>query len=515
MTTLDDVKQGWDFMSQILGADIGSNNAFQNFTLEVNTTEQINTINLKNSQIDILNARIESINKAIDELSHSVNEHQYRGLDVEQFKGYVAEEFHAATFNIDAIQHDSEHRAEALHSTALGSVDIKTNYGEDYSLKYYNYADKAENAQAVLSNDGSVPKYHGQKRLIADEQLEEAKAWATKRALRNDTIRPDVANAHRETRDNLVGVVSDNEGNSSKPLSIKESKQIATEAQKGNFNPEKYGIKKGETQEHIPTPEAIAVDYFQKALEAGLTAATITLATQVVPELYKVIDYLIKNGQIDVNQLKQSGKKIITASGESFLRGSIAYSVELMIQKGFFGTGLKKVPPTVIGTVVTIILGTLKNSILVAAGKMSPAEMGRRFVDTVAYSVSYAIGAKIGGLIAQAVFPEIPGIAYAIGSLLGCAIAVVYNIGKKKLISFCVDTGFTCFGLVEQNYELPESILNELGIDTIKISKTVIPQTQISRIEIFNTIEEQQYETINMTMLKRGVIGVNKIGYVI
>jgi hypothetical protein len=38
--------------------------------------------------------------------------------------------------------------------------------------------------------------------------------------------------------------------------------------------------------------------------------------------------------------------------------------------------------------------------------------------------------------------------------LIGTSFCVIYNIGKKKLISFCVDTGFTCFGLVEQNYEL-------------------------------------------------------------
>lgn len=49
------------------------------------------------------------------------------------------------------------------------------------------------------------------------------------------------------------------------------------------------------------------------------------------------------------------------------------------------------------------------------------------------------------------------------------AISVVYNIGKKKLISFCVDTGFTCFGLVEPDYQIPEEVLNSMGINTIKI----------------------------------------------
>ena len=51
----------------------------------------------------------------------------------------------------------------------------------------------------------------------------------------------------------------------------------------------------------------------------------------------KAIDYLIKNGEIDLNGLKKSGKKVISASGEAFLRGSIAYGVEMAIQNGIIG----------------------------------------------------------------------------------------------------------------------------------------------------------------------------------
>ena len=115
----------------------------------------------------------------------------------------------------------------------------------------------------------------------------------------------------------------------------------------------------------------------------------------------------------------------------------------------------------------------------------------------------------------KALFPELPGIGYAIGSLLGCSLAVVYSIGKKKLISFCVDTGFTCFGLVEQNYELPDEVLKELGIDTIKIGRAKVSTTQIAKIEPNSSVGRTSYETVNMTVLRRGVIGVNKIGYVI
>ncbi|MBQ9328135.1 MAG: hypothetical protein IJ225_06330 [Solobacterium sp.] len=102
-----------------------------------------------------------------------------------------------------------------------------------------------------------------------------------------------------------------------------------------------------------------------------------------------------------------------------------------------------------------------------------------------------------------------------LGSLIGTSFCVIYNIGKKKLISFCVDTGFTCFGLVEQNYELPDEVLHELGVETIPILRTHIERTDIQRTQISTAIiGESEYETIDITVLRRGMIGVNKIGYV-
>lgn len=515
MLELNDVCQGWEFMAEVLGADQAAT-GIKNLMQEQNDVQIFNAnANQENINIDHINEHINEINKAIDRLADRINNHPHVGNTLETFKGYAAEEWHAETFNIDAIIDDSSNRAWTLQSNADASVDIDTNFGKQYGLKYNNNAADAENAQAVLSKNSSMPKYEGQERLIADEQVLDAKAIARNRMNKNAATRPHVANAHYDTEKHLVGRIDDGEGHHSKELSIEESKQIAREAKKGNFDPEKHGIKKETPKEHIPLKDEIQIDYVDQALKAGLTAAAITAITQIVPELYKSIDYLIKNGEIDLKQVAKSGAKIISSSGEAFLRGSIAYGLEVAIQHGFFGEAMKAVPPTVVGTMVTIVLGTVKNSILVAAGKMTKEEMGMKFVDTVVMSTGYLVGMKIGGIIAQAINPHLPGIAYAIGSLIGCSIAVVYNIGKKKLISFCIDTGFTCFGLVEQNYELPEQVLKQLGIDTVKIEKTEFNQIQVETTNVFDSVNESQYETIDMTMLKRGVIGVNKIGYVL
>lgn len=152
---------------------------------------------------------------------------------------------------------------------------------------------------------------------------------------------------------------------------------------------------------------------------------------------------------------------------------------------------------------------------MVAAGKMTTREMNAAFIDNAAISVGMLGGAKIGAAPGSA-YPGIGTvIGTLIGSLIGCTCAVVYNVGKKRLISFCVDTGFTCFGLVEQNYELPPDVLEKLGINTTSIPTIEIPQITIPQIEIpqihINTVE---VETVDLVFVRRGVIGVNKIGYI-
>lgn len=485
-------------MAQILGAGVASQRAFSDYAANV----------AQNSAIRIQNLQLQEVNEAIDKLAKSINEHPSLNLNVDQFKGFVAEEMHAGTFNIDAIRKGSSHRAWTLQENGYGSVDIQTNFGKEYSLKYSNTAKDAENMQAVLNGDTRAPKYQGQERLIAAEQVDEAKGWAHRRGLKNIESRPELSTSHADTEEHLVGKISDGDGVESRELSVKEAKKIAEAAKKEGFDPEQYGYAKEALIDEV------RINYVNQALKAGLTATAITAITQIVPELYKAIDYLIKHGEIDLNGLKKSGKEVITASGEAFLRGSTAYVVEMMAQNGILGETVKGMNPSVVGVAVTVIFGTIKDSILVAAGQMSAEEMGMHFVDTLVVSSGYLVGMKVGGMVAQALFPQLPGIGYAIGSLLGCSISIVYNIGKKKLISFCIDTGFTCFGLVEQNYELPEEILHEMGVHTIPIPRTEVSRAKIQTTNVNTNVQSSSYETIDITVLKRGLIGVNKIGYV-
>lgn len=123
MQQRSEMQQGWDFMAQMLGADLGGARAFSDFTENL----------AQNESIQMQNAHIQQINDAIDQLAKNINEHPHINLDVEQFKGFVAEEMHAGTFNIDAIRQGSEHRAWTLQDNGYASVDVKTNFGKEYS----------------------------------------------------------------------------------------------------------------------------------------------------------------------------------------------------------------------------------------------------------------------------------------------------------------------------------------------------------------------------------------------
>ena len=144
------------------------------------------------------------------------------------------------------------------------------------------------------------------------------------------------------------------------------------------FQPENHGV----------TPDsAIRTEYLLKqALKAGYTTAAITVAVQLAPEIYKAIDYLIKHGEIDVQRIRKIGEKGISSGAEGFLRGSVSSALLIMCEKGALGEAFRGISPTAMGTVVALVMQTVKNSVLVAAGEMTAQQMGAAFVDTVVVS---------------------------------------------------------------------------------------------------------------------------------
>ncbi|WP_314328212.1 hypothetical protein [Fusobacterium pseudoperiodonticum] len=482
---------------------------------------------------NVINTYVNNVYNEILTLMNNLNDFNGFKTNVNQLKGNIAEVWHSGTFNINAVARNSNNRTFVLKSNDFASVDIGSNFGNDYGLKYYKTGVNSAEQQAksifekfneyqakggkddldkFISDRGfsiddiNKALYSGQYRIIPKEQLEEAVKFLEKKIAKERITRPELTEKYKETLKMLRDKVQDEKGNKSIPLSTEEAKKIAKLSKEG-FITEEELKKLG-----ISTEDIIKFEYILKeSFKAGLTAAKITLILKLAPEIYKAIKYLINNGKIDITQLKKIGIDCLQGGSEAFLRGTIAATITGACKAGLWGESLKTINPTVIGTLTVFTLDIIKNSFKVAQGKMSRQELANEMTKEM-FILSFSLGI---GFLSQT-FINIPVFSFMIGNFVGSILgAFVYDKVYNIALSFCIDTGFTMFGLVEQDYRIPDHILKEIGIKTFDF-KTFESKTFELKSFKFKTFEPKTFElkSFKTTILRRGVIGVSKIGYI-
>lgn len=172
---------------------------------------------------------------------------------------------------------------------------------------------------------------------------------------------------------------------------------------------------------------------------------------------------------------------------------------------------MKGISPSIVGMATVLAMDTMKNAYKVAAGQMSRTELASELVrELIVSSASLA-----GGAMVQA-FIEIPVVGFMIGSFVGSVIgSFVYNCGYSTALSFCVDTGFTMFGLVKQNYTLPKDIMEAIGLEVFQYEQFT-PQQFEPRTFSPTKFNPKGIATdmLGIHILRRGVIGVSEVGYI-
>ena len=445
---------------------------------------------------------VTNVNDEIDKLVKDLNSFEGFKTASKILKGDVAEFWHAGTFNINSALKDSSHRAFVDRSHAPASTDISTNFGDKYGLKYYSDGQASAKAQSVSVLN--VPIYKGQIRIIPRDQLEEATKYL-ERIIRTEAVRrPEQVPRYQETLDMLTDRLSDSKGAESIPLSKKEASELATLAKQGKINADELGLT---------TEELVKYNYvIQQAFKAGLTAATISIVLKVAPEIFKSIDYLLKNGKINAEQFKKIGFAAVSGGAEGFIRGSISSALTFSCKEGLLGGALKSANPPIIAAVTVITMNVISNAFQVALGKKTRRQLSEEFIRNMYISAC----SLIGGGVSQALI-EIPILGYMLGSFIGSIFgSFTYNLGSKAVLSFCVDSGFTMFGLVEQDYTLPKEIIEQIGIETFDYETFEYGtfKTESFSYDTFGT-ETFEPDTLDITFLRRGVIGVSKVGYVL
>ena len=474
---------------------------------------------------------VNAVESEIKKLVNNLNDFETSGARIDTLKGDVAEFWHAGTFNINAAINSSKNRVQVDRSHDFGSADITgVNFDAKFGLKYYKdgTASAIQQSKSILNRfneykargrndnlekyleerglsaetDLNSPVYAGQYRVIPSDQLKEATMFLERKIREEAVKRPEQVHRYEETLKLLRDKVKDNEGNESIPLSEQEARELARLSKEGGVNPEDL---------HLTTEELIKyTNILRQAYKAGLTAATISMVLRVAPEVLNAIAYLIKNGEIEEGQFKKIGFAAITGAGEGFVRGTVSAAITASCQAGLCGSAMKSIDPSVVGAVTVLLMNSMKNSYQVTTGNMSRSEMineliKEMFVTTCALSM---------GSVSQSLI-EIPVLGYMIGSFVGSvAGSVIYSSIYNPVLSFCVDSGFTLFSLVDQNYELPEEVLKEVGIEVFEYEKFEYEPFEFEKFEYERFEYEQfEYEKLHTIFLRRGVIGVNCVGY--
>ena len=92
--------------------------------------------------------------------------------------------------------------------------------------------------------------------------------------------------------------------------------------------------------------------------------------------------------------------------------------------------------------------------------------------------------------------------------------SVTISLSERTLVSFCVESGFTLFGLVKQDYQLPEDIFKGMGFNLIELNRIKLNETKLSTISLSKPVlSSGKPNTVDIQILKRGLISFHTIGY--
>jgi len=477
---------------------------------------------------------VESVQTEIDKLTDNINKFQNSKVGVDQLKGNIFEWWHSGTANINGAAGGDKNRFYVPDSKEFASPDIIDSNGNRWSGKnYYNGAasskEQAEslferymkyvsknpetsfedflqergiNFKDVLKHD---PIYAGQGRLIPKDQMEEAIVFLKEKIAKVAVTRPELLEKYLDTLEHLTDRIKTGKGTESIPITELESRLITVAGKQGSFDPEEFGLTLNNIIE--------ANNIISQSLKAGLTTATISVILKIAPDLIEIFNQLLSDGYINPDSLYKFGADAFNGATEGFIKGSIAHGLTSACLAGQLGASLMNIDPMIIGAFTIITYNVFKNTMKLTNKAITRNE----FIDYCMRDVMLISFSTSFGFAFQSIIVPFPGFAYLLGSFVGSIIAsYLYDNLKNIFLSYSIKSGFTFFGLVEQNYTLPDEILKEIGVaivEPITIEPITIEPITIEPI----TIEPITIEPIkiNTYFLRRGVIGVNKIGYLV
>ena len=408
---IEDMKEASNILSQYNETMIYETAAIKEAQLVANvlSTKSVN------NYIDTVNTAIDNANKTLVEsvTTKTGNINQNPNLD-----GFIFEEYHAGTFNIDAAVKQKSYHAEALkpelgESYGKNSIDLivedSGKYVKKYSAKAYKNA--KESAKAFYDKITGY-KYKFQSKLVPTDQV------------------GDITNSVDKIKYNNV---------ESKGITKAEIKDIQNNLQSGKKNGDIFKFKKD------VNTISISKQIGKQAMLNGTMGSILAMGTNIGINV-------IQGKEVEVEEVIEAGIKTGASMG---MATAVAGGIRVAVEKRVIPTVFSKMlTNNTIGAIAASSMDIIGTAFKLGSGEITLGQavkdvgnsLGAGYGAIVASGWGYAGGMAIAGMIGL-------GTIGAVGTILGVGVGVV--------------AGAVC-GVIGSNIAL--KIANGLG----KITETVV-----------------------------------------
>ena len=337
--------------------------------------------------------------------------------------GFVAEELHAETFNLDAILKDKDVRAftDKYPNSPLGTNDPVNDIAivkngekvQGAQLKYYKDGEKTANAFREYGKDGQ-PHYKETDSMVCPaDQLEDVKAAARKTELKNQDTRPQVADAAKEVQKKVTDRLKE-DGVESRPVTKKEAETVAKGGNDGKGAHRKI-------QNQYKTASTL-----QQSARAAAGAAVVTTVIAGTINTVNCLSKVNKGQMSPADAVKYILKNTAIAASDSALKAAGATAAVSLTARAlpqlFSGTALQANFATgAVGGAAVCAIDLVECLVMVSAGKMTWKQLEERTGKNIFQTGAGVVGASIGGTLGSVAGP----IGTMVGAMIGGMITSV------------------------------------------------------------------------------------------
>ena len=421
---IEDMKEASNILSQYNEAMIYETAAIKEPQLVANVL----STKYVNNYVDTINTVIDSANKTLMEsvTTKAGNINQNPNLD-----GFIFEEYHAGTFNIDAAVKQKSYHAEALkpeigETYGKNSIDLIIEDSGKYVKKYSAKAYKIANGTAKSFYDENGYKYRFQSKLVPTNQTNE------------------IANSVDKIKYNNV---------ESKGITKAEIKDIQNDLQSGNKKVDIFNFKKD------VNTISISKQIGKQAMLNGTMGSILSMGTNIGINV-------IQGKGVEAEEVIEAGIKTGASMG---MATAVAGGIRVAVEKKVIPTVFSKMlTNNTIGAIAASSMDIIGTAFKLGSGEITLGKavkdvgksVGAAYGAIVASGLGYAGGMAIAGMIGL-------GTIGAVGTILGVGVAVVAG-------AVCATVGSKVAGAIASGIGAVAETIIDGAVEIVKAGKEVV-----------------------------------------